>query len=97
MCGRLRGFRWVGIADVLNHEGAAGGAEGETFFGERDENAAAQLAHDTIALVDHNADSDRVDDLIVGDLVDSGDFGIGDDDVLEGLVDADFGGDVFED
>ena len=89
------GGGWGGGA--LDDEGAVGGAEGDLFLVEGEQDAAAEFAHDAIALVDHDADIEGVYDLVTTDLVDAENVGVGDDDVLEGLVFAHLGGEALED
>ncbi len=84
-------------AGVLEDHGAVGGAEGDVFLAEGQQDAAAEFAHDTVALVDLDADVDGVDDLVTADLVDAEDCGVGDDYVLEGDIFADGVGEVLED
>ena len=69
-------------------------AERDAFFFEGEDDAAAQLAEDGVALVGADADLDGIGDGAAFDLVDAEDDGIGDDDVFEGGVVADVGGDV---
>ena len=72
-------------------------AEGDAVFLEGEDDAAAELAEDAVALVGADADVDGIGDGAAFDLVDAEDDGVGDGDVLEGGVVADFGGDVAED
>ena len=81
----------------MDDERAVGGTERNLFFVEGHEDAAAEFAHDAVALVDHNADVDGVDDFVAADLVDAEDVGVGDDDVFEGFVFADLDGEGVED
>src|SRR5258707_50498 len=62
------------------------GAEGDSFFFEGEDDAATKFAEDAVALVDAHADLDGVGDGAAIDLVDSGDDGVGDSDVLEAGV-----------
>ena len=82
---------------ALDDHGAIGRAEGNLLFVERHQDAAAEFAHDAVALVDHDADVDGVDDLVAADLVDAEDVGVGDDDVFESFVLADLVGESLED
>lgn len=88
------GGGWGGGA--LDDEGAVGGTEGDLLLVEGEQDAAAEFAHDAVALVDHDADVEGIDDLVAADLVDAEDVGVGDDDVLEGLVLAGLDGEGFE-
>ena len=76
---------------------AVGAAEGDSFFGEGQQDAAAEFAEDAVALVDHDPDVDGIEDFVAADLIDAGDVGVGHDDVLESFVFADLHGEVFED
>ena len=71
-------------------------AEGDAFLLEGEDDAAAELAENAVALVDANADLDGIGDGAAFDLVDAEDDGVGDGDVFEGGVVADFGGDAGE-
>ena len=90
-------FWWVGGALVLQDQCAVGAAEGDSFFGEGQQDAAAEFAEDAVALVDHDPDVDGIEDFVAADLIDAGDVGVGHDDVLESFVFADLHGEVFED
>ena len=57
-------------------------AEGDAVFLEGEDDAAAQLSEDDVALVGADADLDRIGDGTAFDLVDAEDDGIGDGDVL---------------
>ena len=80
----------------MDDEGAVGRAEGYLLLVEGKQDAAAEFAHDAVALVDHDADIEGVYDLVSADLVDAEDVGVGDDDVLEGLIGAELSGKAFE-
>ena len=84
------------VGSGLHDDGAGGVAEGDPLFGEGDEDAAAEFAQDAVSLVGPDAEVDGVDDFSAVDLVDAEDVGVGDDDLVEGGVLADFGGEVFE-
>ena len=72
-------------------------AEGDAFFFEGDDDAAAEFAEDAVALVGADADLDGVGDGAAFDLVDAEDDGVGDGDVFEDGVVADVAGDLTED
>lgn len=71
------------------------GAEGNALGFEGLDDADAQLAEDTVFLVGTDADGDGVDDLAAFDLINAGDVGVGDDDLFEGGIVADFEGNFF--
>jgi hypothetical protein len=72
------------------------GAEGDAFFFEGENDAAAKFAEDAVALVDAHADLDGVGHGAAIDLVDSGHDGVGDSDVFEDGVVANIGCDPGE-
>src|SRR5258708_32228871 len=71
-------------------------AEGDAFFFEGEDDAAAQFPQDDVALVGVDADLDGIGDGAAFDLVDAEDDGIGDGDVFEAGVVADLFGYVGE-
>src|ERR1700710_468600 len=71
-------------------------AEGDAFFFEGQDDAAAEFAEDAVALVGADADLDGIGDGAAVDLVDAEDDGVRDSDVFEGGVVADVGGEFCE-
>ncbi len=90
------GWWWIGSGggDDLC---AVGGGQGDAFSLEGKKDAAAEFAHDGVALVDHHPDAYGVDDLIAADFVDAKDAGLGDEDVVKGFIFAQSGGQFAED
>jgi hypothetical protein len=71
-------------------------AEGDAFFFEGEDDAAAEFAEDAVALVGADADLDGIGDGAAVDLVDAEDDGVGDSDVFKGGVVADIVGELGE-
>jgi hypothetical protein len=92
----LLAWRGCGIFGGLHDEQAGVGAEGDTAGFEGEDDAAAELAQDAVFLVGADAEVDGVNDGAAVDFIDAEDCGVGDDDVLEGGVLADGGGDFAE-
>src|SRR5260370_15508018 len=82
-----------GVGD--EHVGGVG-AEGDAFFFEGEDDAAAQFPQDDVALVGVDADLDGIGDGAAFDLVDAEDDGVGDGDGFEAGVVADLFGYVGE-
>ena len=91
-------YGWIGGVFVLHDEEIRRvGSEWDSLGLKGLDNAAAKFAKDTVSLVGADADADGVEDLAAFDLVDAGDVGVGDDNLLErGIVTNDCG-DRFED
>jgi hypothetical protein len=86
--------RWSGGVGCAQDEHVSGVvAERYTVFFEGDDDAAAQLAKDPVALISADADLDGVSDGATFDLVDAEDDGVGDGDVFEDGVVANLVGD----
>ena len=80
---------WSGGIGFLHNEQAGVVAKRDAVGLEGLEDAAAELAEDTVFLVGADTDVDRVDNFAAVDLIDAEDVGVGDDDVFEGRVGAD--------
>lgn len=65
-------------------------AEGDALFFKRQDDAAAKFSQDAVSLVGTDTDLDGVGDGAAVDFVDAEDVGVGDGDVLEGRIVADF-------
>ena len=85
--------RWGGWVSVLHDEHVGGvRAERDAIALEGFDDAAAELAENTVLLVGSDADDDGVDDLAAFDGVEARNIGVGHDDLLEGGVIANLGG-----
>lgn len=88
---------WFGAGLGLWREDKGGGnGEFDAVFREGAEDAAAEFAEDAVALVSAYTDIDGVGDFAAGDAIDAGYVGVGEDDVFEGLVGTDLGGEPLE-
>jgi len=81
---------------LLQHQCGLGVAQRDVLFGEADEDAAAQLAEDAVALVGADAHEHGVECLGAGDAVYAGDGGLGEEEILEGGIVADLVGELGE-
>ena len=100
-CERLLGRRGGGIGRLIEgaEEEHVGGvvSEGDAVFFEGENDAAAELAEDGVALVGASAELDGIGDGAAFDLVYSQDVGVGDGYVLEGGIVAKIACDLGED
>jgi hypothetical protein len=82
---------------LLHDEHVGGDSERDALILKGEDDAAAQLAENAVALVGANADVDRVDDFAAADVVDAENVGVGDGDVFECRVVTDVVGESAED